>query len=537
MPNPTGVGFFGKLPSTGDFVQRRLPSSFVDVWDQHFERAVDASRRALGAGWQQAYFNSPVWRFVLGSGVCTASAWIGVMGPASDRVGRCFPMVIAMPLDDPSSAAQVLRHGETWFDAVERVHVAAQSNPSTGVEAFDTQVIALADMPVASASSHPFDAWHAIEWHTANQWRLPLPRVSTAGTFLADLWARVTATDSNWGLWWSGGGGQVPASALVTRGLPQASAYAGFLDAAHADATWQSLGVFDDVTPPTHAAHRHAAHVSVASHVTMTETTQVPAPTPRAVLPDDLSELFADLAPPVSKTIASDSVGESTSIAGMGSDTVVSRSDIALVLVAADEGVHDPRRQAAATAGKAVNDLTAQDLATGMQALRERLLTLHPRLHQSSEDLINPIPEDGSVIAVRITGPWADLLRIGTAAAWHWRNGQLQSLFATGTTSPTSDGSALTGDFDDLLFTRAAPVASGLGGPTQPLCDEIVCAVEAGDRLLLVATQNLVQLSPDVYARALAMPNCDDARARIATAASLGADPAHWPLAVIEVRS
>jgi hypothetical protein len=93
----------------------------------------------------------------------------------------------------------------------------------------------------------------------------------------------------------------------------------------------------------------------------------------------------------------------------------------------------------------------------------------------------------------------------------------------------------LGGEFDDLLFTRAAPVASGLGGPTEPLCDEMVCAVEEGDRLLLVVTQSLVQLPPDVYARALAMPSCDDARARIASAAGLGSEPAHWPLAVIEV--
>ena len=44
MPNPTGAGFFGKLPGTGDFVQRRLPASFVDVWDRRFEQAVSASR-------------------------------------------------------------------------------------------------------------------------------------------------------------------------------------------------------------------------------------------------------------------------------------------------------------------------------------------------------------------------------------------------------------------------------------------------------------------------------------------------------------
>jgi len=218
-----------------------------------------------------------------------------------------------------------------------------------------------------------------------------------------------------------------------------------------------------------------------------------------------------------------------------GSATTTYRSDITLALVAADEGAADERRQAAAAANQVAAELRAEELAGDLKVLSQRLLALHPRLRERSEDLINPVPEDGSVIAVHITRRWANLLRIGTAAAWHWHQGSLQSLFATAATP--GEGNALGGDFDDLLFTRAAPVASGLGGPSQPLCDEVVCAVEPGDRLLLVVTQNLVQLAPDVYARALAMPSCDEARARIAAVAGLGSEPARWPLAVIEVTS
>ncbi|HET7333226.1 hypothetical protein, partial [Dyella sp.] len=361
-----------------------------------------------------------------------------------------------------------------------------------------------------------------IAWYNAMQWRLPLPRVRTDGEFLADLWTRVSASGSGWCLWWTQGAGHVPPSVLVTRGLPQPSAYAGFLDARHADEGWQSLGVFET---PAHA-HPHAAHVSVAPHVA--------APAPRNVLPDDLSELFADLTPSVSMAVASGTTSETETKVNGSSAATVYRGDVALALVAADEGSPDPRRQAAAAASKVAHELEADHLNGGLQTLRQRLLALHPSLRERSEDLINPIPEDGSVIAVRITQRWANLLRIGTASAWHWRRGSLQPLFATGPAA-TEQGDALGGEFDDLLFTRAAPVASGLGGPTEPLCDEVVCAVEEGDRLLLVVTQSLVQLPPDVYARALAMPSCDDARARIADAAGLGSEPAHWPLAVIEV--
>jgi type VI secretion system protein ImpM len=541
MAYPTGAGFFGKLPNAGDFVQRRLPPSFVEVWDRHFEHAVDASRQALGQGWQHAYRSSPAWRFVLPPGVCTPSAWIGVMGPAGDRVGRHFPMVIAAPWDDLSSIAQVLQRGDTWFAAIERVYAAAQADASIGVDAFDAQLLALADRAVVSPEASALDEMRNVAWSSAEQWRLPLPQAHADGAYLAELWTRVAENGNNWCLWWTHGAGHVPASVLVTRGLPQPSAYTGFLDAAHAAGAWQSLGVFDDAASHLHAhattqAHAQApAHVAMAAHVAMTDAAG--APVSRQLLPDDMSEFFADLAAPASMGMAPASIDHAGMADATSTAAVVHRHDVALALVAANEGEHDPRRRAAADAVDVANNVSAADLAAGSHILRARLLALHPRLRESGEDLINPLPEDGSVIAVRITGRWADLLRIGTAAAWHWRQGQLQSLFATGAAVPAGDAPALAGEFDDLLFTRAAPVASGLGGATEPLCDEVVCAVEPGDRLLLVATQKLVQLAPDIYARALAMPACEDARARIAAAAGLAQEPSRWPLAVIEVTS
>lgn len=515
------AGFFGKLPGAGDFVQRRLPSAFVETWDGHFERAVDTSRRMLGDAWQHAYRSSPPWRFLLSPGVCTPAAWVGVMGAAGDRVGRSFPMVIATPLDDPSLAMEVLRDGDAWFSAIERVHAAAQADPSIGAEAFDAQLLALAEVPLTALAKIPLRGMDHVSWQSAAQWRLPLPSARRDAEFLADLWAHVAGSGDGWCLWWTHGGGHVPASVLVTRGLPQPESYAGFLDAQHTGDAWQTLGVFEDVAP-----HLQAAHVVAAAPVVAAA---------RMRLPDDLGDAFADLLAPVSMAVATGTPGEG---APQGkSDGVAStyRGDVALALLAADEGMHDARRQASAAANEVANQLSAAELTGGLQVLRQRLLALHPSLRERSEDLINPVAEDGSVIAVQITRRWANLLRIGTAAAWHWRSGTLQSLFATAA-APSMEN-ALGGEFDDLLFTRAAPVASGLGGSAEPLCDEVVCAVEEGDRLLLVVTQELVQLAPDIYARALAMPTCEEARQRIAAAAGLGSETAGWPLAVIEVTS
>ena len=238
MPNPTGAGFFGKLPGTGDFVQRRLPASFVDVWDRRFEQAVSASRARLGDGWAQAWRDGAVWRFVLAPGICGDAAWAGVTGPATDRVGRCFPMVIAAPLADAAAIDAALR-SDAWFAAAERAHRDAQAG-GEGTEAFDARVAALPDPPATPDPSR--EAVSRIDWRSAGHWRLPLPpAVDTA--FLSALWARLQALPG-YALWWTTGAARMPASALVTRGLPEPSAHAGMLDAAHADTPWQTPGAF-----------------------------------------------------------------------------------------------------------------------------------------------------------------------------------------------------------------------------------------------------------------------------------------------------
>jgi len=92
---PGGAGFFGKVPSHGDFVSRRLPAGFVAPWDAWLQAGLAESRVRLGERWLPLYLNSPVWRFALGAGVCGPQAWGGVVMPSVDRVGRYFPLTLA----------------------------------------------------------------------------------------------------------------------------------------------------------------------------------------------------------------------------------------------------------------------------------------------------------------------------------------------------------------------------------------------------------------------------------------------------------
>lgn len=527
MP-PTAAGFFGKLPSAGDFVQRRLPASFVDRWDGHFETAVAHSRQALGEAWHEAFHASPVWRFVLAAGVCGEAAWAGVMGPGADRVGRCFPMVIAAALSSDGGAAAI-RDGAAWFDRGERLHRAAQADAGIGVDYFDEMVVGLSG-PLDGSPSLPADPLHEVDWSASRHWRLPLPVRDGAAATLAELWTRLASMPGRWCLWWTDGAGRVPASVLVTDGLPQAEAYAGLLDAGQAASAWRTVGSFDTVATEPAAT---GSLLPVAGD---------------AWLPDDL-DLLADLdgtpsavsvVMPLSgadlATMDAVAVAAPARIEPVAGLAVLQRAEVGLSLVAAEVGAADPRQQAVAAVAAIAGDMLGAELIGGMQVLRSRIMALNPQLRQFGEDLVDPVPEDCAVIAAHVANGQATLLRIGAAAAWHWRHGRLQPFFARSDALPAA-GSGSGDDLDDLLFSPVSLAAPGLGATAQPTCGEVSCAIQAGDRLLLMASHPLLQLPPELLARSLAADSCTGARAQIAAAAGLAADPDHWPLAIVEVQA
>ncbi|GMV47334.1 MAG: hypothetical protein AMXMBFR66_27320 [Pseudomonadota bacterium] len=106
------AGWHGKLPSLGDFASRRLEPAFIEVWDGWLAQGMLALREADAAGWLAAYLASPSWRFWLLPAVLPGPAgrqgWAGVLMPSVDRVGRYYPLTLALPLvDTPASGVQL----------------------------------------------------------------------------------------------------------------------------------------------------------------------------------------------------------------------------------------------------------------------------------------------------------------------------------------------------------------------------------------------------------------------------------------------
>ena len=104
-------GWYGKLPSLGDFASRRLEADFIESWDLWLAGAMQVHRQSLGDAWVEAYLDSPPWRFLLTPGVLrgvdSGQVFAGVVLPSVDRVGRYFPLTIATSLARvPATAAE-----------------------------------------------------------------------------------------------------------------------------------------------------------------------------------------------------------------------------------------------------------------------------------------------------------------------------------------------------------------------------------------------------------------------------------------------
>jgi type VI secretion system protein ImpM len=141
-PEAFPVGWYGKIPGTGDFITRRMPAAFSEAWDRWLQGAIAGSRERLGAEWRESYLSMPVWRFVLSPGMLTPNAWAGLVAPSVDAVGRYFPLAMAAAL--PSTSLDLVRTllaAQGWFDEIESAALDALA-PRADIGALDAAIAA-----------------------------------------------------------------------------------------------------------------------------------------------------------------------------------------------------------------------------------------------------------------------------------------------------------------------------------------------------------------------------------------------------------
>lgn len=139
-------GWYGKLPSTGDFASRRLPHELIEPWDNWLAEEL-AGLKAQSDDWLSAYLDSPTWRFVVPARwvhAGQAGLLAGVLMPSVDSVGRYFPLSIMAALPEVPAHAPALEPILNWLHALDDLAADALQEDWP----IDTLEAALARLPV-----------------------------------------------------------------------------------------------------------------------------------------------------------------------------------------------------------------------------------------------------------------------------------------------------------------------------------------------------------------------------------------------------
>ena len=444
------VGFYGKLPSHGDFLRRRVSDAFVGVWDGWLQECLAASRASLDDRWLDVYLTSPVWRFACAAGACGPAPVIGVMAPSVDRVGRYFPLTLVaeLPRELPSFLSAVLR-AEPFFDEAQHLIIETLEDEQIDFEGFDERLLGLRQR----IEAQPLSPEVVLEAGGARMlddgaegWQIPLASPARLeAAFSQVLSHRLSELYDPLVMWWTDGSAIVQPSCLVMKGLPHPDSFAALLDGSWAPRRWRAV----------------AAHV---------ETGAAP------------ETLVDDPAPPRYRSAAASDVGR---VRGINQDSYLERTEVGIWVVADGLGGHSEgevaSRMVCDALADVVPDSSFEDL---IDSARQRVGEVNDQLVRAASRPVNAVHSGSTVVTLLARGSRLAILWAGDSRAYRWRDGHLEQL--------TRDHSlaALEGSGDSHAITRAVG-----GEPTLDL-DVYRDRVRAGDRFLL-CSDGLTRTVPD----------------------------------------
>jgi type VI secretion system protein ImpM len=239
-------GYYGKLHCRGDFLQQRVPQAFVDAWDAWLQECVHVSHEQLQDTWLELYLTGPVWRFVLGAGVCDGEGYAGILVPSVDRVGRYFPLTVVAQLEAGHCAFDVACAGTRWFEAAEGIVLDALAAEEIDMDSFDERIARLG-RPLTSESAREASSLAGTLRDSAfptqsDHWHVPLVAAQSLQRAINTLAFReVSRALQPLALWWTEGSQAIAASWLTTRGLPAPRAFTAMLSGQWAGSSWTSV--------------------------------------------------------------------------------------------------------------------------------------------------------------------------------------------------------------------------------------------------------------------------------------------------------
>jgi len=456
------VGFFGKLPSHGDFVRRRVADDFVAGWDAWLQSCLAQSRETLGDGWLDTYLTSPVWRFALAPAVCGGAAVAGLLVPSVDRVGRYFPLTVVWPTPPNLSTLEIAVRYRAGFEHAEHLLLDTLAAEDFDFAQFDRGVMELAahleqpggenilrltQVSAANLAAAPPQRPRCVPLRDAAA--LVAPSLQLYGQFLD--------THGNVAFWWTDGSAAVAPSWLMTRGLPDSVQYSAMLDGRWSEAGWD---VGEAEAPADGETHDSGA--------TLVQTPAAAA-----------------------STTASSAHSDRGTVRASNQDAFIDRPDLRLWAVADGMG---GLRDGDVASRMVCDSLANTPIVAGLDEQIEKVIAqleqVNEYLRRSATRAVNPIVSGSTVVALLVREERFAVVWAGDSRAYRLRDGLLSRLTKDHSWAETQagavedegagvghDGAAV--DLDGQAITRA------VGGEDAFASETVRGDVRLGDRFLL----------------------------------------------------
>ena len=109
------LGWYGKIPASGDFVHRRLSRELIAWWDRWLQYGLAAMKQAPDDSAARSFASAPIWNFAIPAGPSGRGAQLGCLAPSRDRVGRAYPLCVIMPIAENDYHSSILDGASDYY--------------------------------------------------------------------------------------------------------------------------------------------------------------------------------------------------------------------------------------------------------------------------------------------------------------------------------------------------------------------------------------------------------------------------------------
>ncbi len=455
MSRAVMLGLYGKLPSHGDFLRRRVPDPFLAAWDPWLQESIARSRSALGEKWLELFLTSPVWRFACSPGACGPAPMVGLIAPSVDKVGRYFPFTLMSELSPADGLCTAIRQAEPLLAAAEQLLVETLESEPLDFNLFDARLVSLSHElgpPVPGLRLDSDQARAIVNTGRVANWQIPLGAPQHLGLVFEQLLSlRLSTLHDPFSIWWSEGSSMVEPCCLLVKGLPSPQSFSAMLDGSWRQANWDVVHVdFDEPADPG-------------------DDTVVP--------------------PPLELRYRSAAKSDAGQVRRVNQDAYLERSTAGLWVVADGIGGYSDGDVASRMVCDRLADLVPHpDFEQTIELARRALGEVNTHLHRKSIQAENAVRSGSTVVALFTRGARCAVVWAGDSRLYRWRAGQLEQL--------TRDHSVAAEEPGPHAAEEANAITRAVGGEQDLELDVRYDRVETGDRFLL-CTDGLSKVLPE----------------------------------------